>query len=246
MATVSHLIYVDESGNGASGQGVNSNWVTAGLAIPLQALPDLDQGMATIRAQHFRNWKGELKGTRMPHDLLPSSSIEKVAEECRGLFKAVKGHSWIVGTGPALGGPHPPGQKPPLPKETARQFLLERVNGFLDLGNYDPDSFLLVWDISERQELNDFSGSVARFSNNYSGDPRNARLIPAVVGGLSHDWIGLQLADVFAHLAMHFWGYGQSLASANAQKASAYKLHIRPCLQTTFAGKLDGIGEKFW
>jgi hypothetical protein len=111
-------------------------------------------------------------------------------------------------------------------------------------GYHEPDHCLIIWDISDQQELQDFSASIAEFRNAYDGTPRSQRLVPAALGGLSHDWSGLQTADVVAHCALHYLGLQESLPGSRKEKAEAFRSKFLPRLQRSNKGEL--IGWKVW
>lgn len=157
-------------------------------------------------------------------------------------------HSWSTRLGSRCRlRPRPPvgfRQKTPKVKDVVRQLLLERINGLLVAGYHEPDHCLIIWDISDQQELEDFSASISEFRNAYDGTPRSERLAPAALGGLSHDWSRLQSADVIAHFALHYMGNKASLDGAKAEKARAFKQEFLPRLQRTSTGHL--VGWKEW
>jgi hypothetical protein len=61
-----------------------------------------------------------------------------------------------------------------------------------------------------------------------------------VLGGLSHDWGGLQLADVVAHLSPHAVGTELRLPDANRAKAGAFDDHIYSRFQKAANGAVVG------
>lgn len=244
MAYYSHAIYIDESGIGAPVDDLNQLWITAGIAMPFDQKARLDAGVLRMLTNHFHPRIRELKGSDMPHNLLPGSSTADVALGVSTLLSQVGAHAWITGT---RHGVHPLPGLPTInrfPKDITRQLLFERVNGFLNLGNYIPYEWLIIWDISDEQELGDFSRNVATFQNAFIQTSINPRLAPAVLGGLSHDWSGLQIADVVANFALHKIGRDQNIQGTNRQKARDFDQFIEPQLQRTASGQL--VGWKFW
>ena len=91
--------------------------------------------------------------------------------------------------------------------------------------------------------MNDFSKSVATFRNAYSNQALNLRLAPAALGGLSHDWCGLQVADVVANYTLHKIGAAHGTPGTNPAKANDFDVHLYPCLQRSAAGV---VGWKVW
>jgi hypothetical protein len=216
------------------------------VAVPFSQMSVLDREILRIKTSYFPPRVHELKGTSMPHELLRGNTMDSVIQEIADTLRAVQAHIWIVGTG---AGAHSPPSFPiidPLPKDITRQLLLERISGFLELGLEGEGEFLLIWDISNQQELEFFSGSVATFRNTYSQVARCTRMVPALLGGLSHDWSGLQVADIIAHFAMHYKGNQMHLPGARPDKAELFQRLIYPLLQRDGGGRLEGIGWKYW
>jgi hypothetical protein len=178
----------------------------------------------------------EVKGSDAPHELSRGRTADDLASDLAALLREFDSHIWIVAASRQTDGP--------TTKGAARQLVLERVNGFLNLGRYEPAQWIIVWDVSDVQELGDFSRSVSEFRNAYSGEPRNDRLFPAVLGGLSHDWGGLQAADLLSNFALHFRGRELKFPDVNLEKAQAFESHLMPCLQRTATGNV--VGWKTW
>jgi hypothetical protein len=236
MASITHAVFIDESGNGSPGFSVQRLWITAAVAIPLEMREKMDEGIARVVASHFRPWMKELKGSDLPRGLRIGSSIEEVALEVVDLMRRVEARVWIT---VCQGGASPPPSlqiQSPLPKDIARQLMLERVSGFLRLDLKATGLWLLIWDITDQQELCDFSRSIVRFRDTTNGEQLNSRLVPALLGGLSHDWSGLQAADLFANMALHRQGMVLGLPGARAEKAMAFRRHLEPCLQRDSGG----------
>jgi len=241
-----HVVYIDESGNGGPEGNINSFWVSVAVLIPMDEIHTVNTGMDTIREQHFRPYAKEVKGCIIPHELLRGHTLEDVAKGIAELCDKVDAHSWGVAT---RHGKAPPGNFPipnPLPKDIVRQFLMERINGFFNQGYLGSDDCIIVWDISNHEELIDFSTSVAAFRNAYDRTGLCPRLAPAVLGGLSHDWKGLQIADVISNFALHHLGRKILLPDARKSKADAFQQFFYPRLQKDSTGHTEGIGWKVW
>ncbi len=238
MVAVSHVLFIDESGNAQPGRSVLSLWVTAAVAVPFERARDLNARIDDLRRQNFRARNLEVKGSEIPHELARGRSTGNVAADVANLLKGFDAHVWIASATRKANGPQTKG--------AARQLVLERVNGFLNLGMYHPAHWLIVWDVSDVQELIDFSHSVSDFKNEYSGDARNDRLFPSILGGLSHDWGGLQVADVVSNFALHYRGRELGFPDANIDKADAFQQSIWPRLQATANGTVAGCGWKTW
>lgn len=244
FVTYSHAVFIDESGNGSPVNSAERLWFTAAVALPFAHLTQLRADLNRIRTAHFRSSVDEIKGTAMPHHLRPGSTIDGVSNLLLATIQQIGAHVWVTGTQSGVNPLPQLAVSPQRPKDIARQLVLERINGFLNTGRYAPDEFLIVWDISGQKELDDFSANVAAFHNAYSGAPLNPRMAPAVLGGLSHDWAGIQLADVLAHFAVHYQGHQMGLAPSRADKANAWANLLHICLQRDAYGRT--VGWKFW
>ncbi len=240
MPSVSHLVFIDESGSGSPGFNVQRVWITAAVAVSLETMAEMDEGVKRMVASHFRPWMRELKGSDMPHGLRSGTSIEEVARELGGLTKKVEARVWITGSQYASGSLAGHMTKASLPKDVARRLMLERVSGFLGPDREAAGRWLLIWDITDQQELSDFSRSVANFRIAHEGETLDARLVPAVLGGLSHDWSGLQAADLFANMALHRLGLELRLPGTRSEKAKAFSEHLESCLQRDPEGSVQG------
>lgn len=236
MVAISHALFIDESGNAQPGRSVTSLWVTVALAVPFERARELNSRMDELRAQNFRSRVKEVKGSDVPHEMARGRTADALGRDLAALLQGFDSHIWIVAASRQTDGP--------TTKGAARQLVLERVNGFLNLGRYEPAHWIIVWDVSDVQELGDFSRSVSQFRNAFSGEPRNDRLFPAVLGGLSHDWGGLQAADLVSNFALHFRGRELAFPDVSVDKARAFEAHLMPCLQKTAAGNV--VGWKTW
>jgi len=244
MVTYSHAIYIDESGNGAPTADIHRFWVSVGVSVAFDRTRTLDDGIRTVVSKHFSPYIKELKGSAVTKYLRIGASVLDVAEDVGNILDDVGAHCWAVASSHGSNPPVNLHLPHPRAKDIARQLLLERINGLLIAGYHHPDHSLIVWDISTQQELQDFSASIANFRNTYDGTPRSDRLAPAALGGLSHDWSGLQTADIIAHCALHYLGLQSSMAGSKVDKARAFKEHFLPRLQKD--SKADLVGWKVW
>jgi hypothetical protein len=237
MATFSHAIYIDESGNGAPVPGIQSCWVSVAVAISFSDNEILEIGSKSILRQYFRLGERELKGKHMPNHLLKDTSIDQVICEIGDLLTKVKAVVWIAGVRQHPN--HPLRNISPrlLAKDVARKSILGEINDYLDTGAHSPNHFLIIWDISDEQELEDFSRNVATFRHARAQGLPNPRLAHAILGGLSHDWDGLQIADIIAHCAIHWIGFHSSLPDANPIKAKSFERYLEPRCRITRTGR---------
>jgi hypothetical protein len=244
MATFTHAIYIDESGNGSNEPGINRYWVSTAVAVPFDQTGIMDSGVKAILSNHFRAGEVELKGTTIPHRLRRTATSSLVANDVASLLDKIGAHAWVTGTSSGINIPPGVPSTCTMAKDIARHLLFERLNGFLLNGYCMPGSFLIIWDISNQQELKEFSASVSVFRNAFTQTPLCPRLAPAVLGGLSHDWSGLQIADMISHFALHNVGRDKGAVDARVDKASDFLTYFKPRLQRDAYGNL--VGWKIW
>ncbi len=112
------------------------------------------------------------------------------------------------------------------------------------LGYFPPKSWMLLWDISEAQELSDFSAAIRRFKDLVSFHPRSAVLLPRLMGAPSHDWGGLQVADFVAHFGLHYAGKKLGLQDPSLEKSALFEELFMPRVKRDAKGKTPGW--KLW
>ena len=105
MASITHAVFIDESGNGSPGFNVQRLWITAAVAVPLEMKEEMDEGIARVVASHFRPWMKELKGSDLPRGLRIGSSIEEVALEVADMMR--RGGNTMAGSGTPRSGRGP-------------------------------------------------------------------------------------------------------------------------------------------
>lgn len=244
MSNYTHALFIDESGNGAKSLNLNHYWVTAGVAVGFNHKATLDNGVNQILQNHFRPSNKEIHACKMPRCLRRRSSIDAVAADVGALLDATDAKCWVAVT--SYSSSYLPGLPPNAPaKAKARQLMYERVNLYLDGGNSGNGDHLIVWDISDHEELKDFSNSTALFTNPHNGNLINPKLAPAVLGGLSDDWSGLQIADIIAHFALHYCASLHLPGICNQEKAQAFGAHFWNRLHKNCPyGTITGYGWK--
>jgi hypothetical protein len=249
MAGVTHVVLIDESGNGrllpgGPDPGVRSLWVTAGVAVEWDMRRTLDEAIKSILKRLFLGRCDELRAANIRRYLPEKYSVADVAREVADAVQKTASMVWISGTrAGARMFSHPLGERAEA-KDIARQLLLETISGYAVPRYYAPESWLIVWDVADAGELADFSRTVATFRNRISGYPAPPALMPAMLGGLSHDWGGIQVADLYANFALHRFGRVKKLVGAKPERADAFDTVLAPTLKRDNAGKL--VGLKFW
>lgn len=236
-----HFVYIDESGSGSPDQtDTNRMWVSAAICVSFDDKKLLDDGIEEILKENLRQRAKELKGSDIRKNLLNGKTLEDVTSTFHELVSEMNVQIWVAGT---HGGADPPpffSIETKHAKEIARQLLLAEINEYLNVGNLKPDYALLIWDLSDHTELKDFSKNVAAFRDRVRGTTINPRLAPAILGGLSHDWSGLQAADLIVHLAFHKIAVEENIPGGNIDKATAFTKHIYPHLQRDPEGNVVG------
>ena len=184
-------LFIDESGNAQPAKSVKSLWGTAALAVVVERARELNGRIDRLRTLNFRFRLEEVKGSEVPRGLARGRSIDNPAKDLAAIHRELGDRIWVVAVRRQSDGL--------ATKRTARWLVLERVNGFLNRGDYEPARWITGCDVSDVQELGDFSRNISEFRNVSSAEPRSDRLVPSVLGGTSHDWGGLQSADLLSN-----------------------------------------------
>lgn len=244
----SHWIFIDEAGSGSEPRvgvspGLNTGYVAAAIGIAPSRLETAQHWLEWLRAWHIKGDE-ELKASNLPGSLKAATTLNALARDLGRAMAELEADVWCTAT---FGGVRPPQNFPTdctTAKEIARRFLIERLDGFVRSRRDDRTKAILVWDLSERRDLSDFSASVNRFTNSFSGAPRSVRLAPCALGALSHEWPCLQMADVVANLALHALGASKNWKYSSPEKARAFHAHIVPRLKQASDG--SRVGYKIW
>ncbi len=250
MVGVTHAVLIDESGNGrliATGRpdpGIRSLWITAGVAVEWGMRGALDASVRGILQRLFLNRCDELRAANIRRYLPASYTVTDVAREVAAAVNAARAMIWVAGTraGSHMYS-HPLGAGAEA-KDIARQLLLETISGFAVPRYFDPETWIMIWDVADPGELADFSRAVASFRNRISGFRAPPALTPTMLGGLSHEWGGIQVADVYANFALHNVGMELGLVGAKRERAEAFENVLVPTLKRDNVGKL--VGLKIW
>lgn len=226
MTGYSHVLFVDESGLGSPRPGMFSLWASSGIAIHLDHLVRVEEEVHRILRDYFHPSRRELKGTDFPNELKPGVTSGQVLTEIADLVTSIDAPVWVA---VSRQGVEPPSDFPvpsPPAKTVARHMLFDLVNRCLDNEESSEHNWLVVWDLGELQELIAFNECLTRFAEGPAHRPRNQRLCSSALGGLSHGWGGLQIADVIAHFAWHKAGRKIRLPDANVDKAGGFDTHL--------------------
>lgn len=240
----SHGVYIDESGLADPRlESVTSLWTSAAVSFPFAHSETVWTGVQHIMAKHFRPGTREIKGAGTPGRLQRGSTLDDASGDLVDLLLECEGQAWVAATHRGVN-PMPDRAREVLleqPKDIARQLLFERLNRYIGCDE-DHGKHLLIWDLSHQQELEDFSRFVAGFNDGfYTFQERTPLMAGALLGGLSHDWGGLQVADWFAHMALHHHGrtgtWGQYEDDVGPRAPRRMHARIRPTRSATSCGR---------
>ncbi|MGE4212299.1 MAG: DUF3800 domain-containing protein [Candidatus Methanomethylophilaceae archaeon] len=241
------IIFIDESGAGTIKLNKNSLWVTAGILSTLYTHGTLTDDFQKMKEKLMRNPLEEFKGSTVPKHLLDGKTEGDVAIEISNLMRKYDMTAWITATDRsyAQGSVRafvPSNPKGLQAKDITRELLLERVSGYVNLHSDDSCIYQLIWDLSDVSELIDFSAVTSNYVNPHNNKSLNMQIIPKILGALSHDWVELQIADIFSNFALNHIAMGK-FTDADERKSQAFKEYLYPMLAKSNKGT-DGVGWK--
>jgi hypothetical protein len=83
VARFSHVIFIDESGNGAKTQDINRYWISAAVALSIDEIEFVDEQIGSILKTNFRQNIKEIKGADIP----PRSQSGEVNYRCCQIYR---------------------------------------------------------------------------------------------------------------------------------------------------------------
>lgn len=244
-------IFIDESGIGSKNINSKTNaWVTVGVCSKFEDHLNITTSLNELKTKCMRTYNKELKGTDISRNHLnPGITKQNVAE---GIAKIIDDYDlkvWVT----VMEWEEDMSNMPFVPsnpkkglqaKDIAREMLLERISGYAKYyGEKLNETYQLIWDLSDVQELIDFSTVTSSYVVPYSGKKINNKIIPHILGGLSSDWAEIQIADFISNFALNYNADGH-FADCDKEKSDAFKEHIYPKLVCNASGKIKGIGWK--
>jgi hypothetical protein len=242
------MVFIDESGAGTIKQDKNSLWITAGVLSMLDVHGTLTTDFQEMKNRLMRNPKEELKGSTVPKHLIDRKSADDVAKEVSDLMKKYGMIAWITGTDRNYAQKQsgcfiPSNAKKGLQaKDIARELLLERISGYVELQSQDDYIYQLIWDLSDVSELIDYSAITSTYVDPHIKKALSPQIIPKILGALSHDWVELQIADILSNFALNYVADGK-FPGADKDKSEAFKKHLCPRLAQSARGRV-GVGWK--
>lgn len=247
MAPFLKSIFIDESGTGSMRQNKNNLWTSAGICVDSAQHDDLSERFYDMKKECMRHYEEEMKGIKISKNHLNTGiTADDVGRHVADIIKEFGLNVWVTATrwSPNL----PTGKfiasntsKGVLPKDIARELLMERISGYADMKR-EEGKYIIIWDLSDTQELDDFSRLIRAYVNPHSGKKVCPSIIPNILGGLSHEWPELQLCDIIANFALNYAADG-IFKDCDMVKSRAFKEHIFPNLMRG-RGKIVGVGWK--
>gem|GEM_PF-1974747 len=243
------VFFMDESGSGSNSDSKTNCWVSVGVLARLADHKALTEDLYEMRRRCMRLYNKEMKGVDLsPNHLNLGVTIDDVARDLAALIR--KYGLTVIVTGanksPMLDRQTkfvPSNEKKGLQaKDVARELMLERLSLRFDHDSTGSCQGLLVWDISDNNELIDFSKVVGSYVNPHNNKKPNERIIGHILGGLSHEWAEIQIADLVSNYALNYMADG-IFEDANKEKSDAFKKHLYPALYHMY-GRALGYGYK--
>lgn len=246
-----NIVFMDESGSGSKGQSKVNYWVTVGVFSNLDNHQRITEELQSIRKKNMRLYNKELKGTDISRNHLnPGINKMTVAKDLSDLIMKYKLSVFVTASNmsPSIKRLESKFTASNVKnglqaKDIARELLLERISIFLNYKRTKDMLNLLIWDLSDNNELVDFSAITGSYTNPHDHNKLNCTIIPHILGGLSHDWAELQIADLISNYALNYVADGV-YDDADKEKSEAFKEYLYPVLQQSRTGKIEGIGFK--
>lgn len=242
-------LFIDESGTGSKSKSKTNFWVSVGVLAKIADHKSIEADLLTLRKKCMRLHNKEMKGVDLsPNHFNPGITKSSVAQDLGDLIKKYDLSVFVTAANmsPKLARQTkftPSNEKTGLQaKDIARELLLERLSIMLNYKRKDSDLNLLIWDLSDNNELADFSKIVGSYRNPHDGKTPNPMIIPHLLGGLSHEWAELQIADLVANYAINYLASGR-YDDADTEKSEAFEKYLMPALHSR-NGKTIGIGLK--
>jgi len=242
-----NTVYIDESGEGTNKRKKNNFWVSTGVCVKSEDHDKIADSLLGMKKKCLRLYNQELKGNYTSKSRLNCGvTKEDVAMELSELISKHGLKVWVASTKYSekilTSKFIPSNGKHIKAKDVSRELLLERVSGYIE-HHSEKGKYQLVWDLSDTQEMQHFSRTISEYVNPHSNKKLHSDMIPYLLAGLSHEWAGLQIADVISNYALNYSAYN-IYDDADVEKAKAFEKHIYPKLCCNVSGQIKGIGWK--
>lgn len=242
-------VFMDESGLGSKRKGKANYWVSVGVMAGINDHYSITQDIHDLKKKSMRLYNKEMKGTDLSANHLNAGiTKETVAKD---LAEIIKNHGLRIVVTATNMSPKlesltiftPSNEKRGLQaKDVARELLLERISMMAESSHDIGKTQLMIWDLSDTNELMDFSKIAETYQNPHSQKKLNTTIIPHILGGLSHEWAELQIADLVSNYAINYIARNEE--DADAEKCKAFKQYLYPMLYGGNKGTIKGIGFK--
>lgn len=168
-------IFIDESGEGSPHNNKGNVWVSVGICADMSTHDELSIQFQSLKRDCMRMYeKKELKGSGVSGNKLKDGvTADDIARRIAESIDEFNLKVWITST---CNNPETPTSmfipsnpsKGVLPKDIARELLMERISGYAN--HMGDDRYIIIWDLSDTQELDDFSKLIEEYVN-----PHNRR-----------------------------------------------------------------------
>ena len=243
-------VFIDESGAGANKQSKDNFWISAGVCVKFEDHDSISDSVYEMKKRCFRLYNQELKGgSTSPSSLNSGVTKEDVAKEIGQIITQYQLKVWTVSTrysdkilqskfissnGRSI-----------QAKDVSRELLMEGLSDHAECHEHN-QKYQLIWDLSDQQEMSDFSSTISKYINPHSKKKVCNAVIPFLLAGLSHEWAELQIADVVSNYALNYSAAAKRYPDADLMKADAFKKYIYPVLMQDANGAIEGAGWKVY
>lgn len=249
MGSECFALFMDESGTGSKNKSKTNYWVSVGVLARISEHDAIAADLFSLKKKCMRLYNKEMKGTDLsPNHFNPGITKASVAKDLSELIKKYKFSIFVTAANMSPDLIHQTKftastEKRGLQaKDIARELLLERFSIMLNYQHSSTNKNMLIWDLSDNNELADFSKIIGSYQNPHDGKKPNPTIIPHLLGGLSHEWAELQIADLVSNFAINYITDG-ICTDSDKDKSTAFKEFIYPVLHQR-GGKVEGIGLK--
>lgn len=247
------MIFIDESGRGTQCKDKQMFWVTVGVRTRLDDHENITHDLDDLKEKCLKIRQKELKGAKLSKCTLKDGKT--LVDIACGLAEIIQKYGitvWVMSTKKINNADKQrfiPSNKNGIveAKDVSRELLLERISGYADIYHDNHSRYLMIWDIASLEELADFSRIVSQYSNPHSNKRMHPSIIPYILGGLSHEWPELQIADVFSNFALNYSAVQNGILERDdeegKEKSDIFQKYLWEVLARSSKG-IDGIGFK--
>jgi len=248
------MIFIDESGRGTQCKDKQMFWVTVGVRTRLDDHENITHDLDDLKEKCLKIRQKELKGAKLSKCTLKDGKT--LVDIACGLAEIIQKYGitvWVMSTKKINNADKQrfmPSNKNGIveAKDVSRELLLERISGYADIYHDNHSRYLMIWDIASLEELADFSRIVSQYSNPHSNKRMHPSIIPYILGGLSHEWPELQIADLFSNFALNYSAVQNGIFGRDGErekeKSRIFKEYLWDVLASSSLRGVNGIGFK--